>query len=63
MAHRAFPHLDARRKAQAWFNNLGISRKNQDLASPMLSRRQAMIISLSIEYSGLTTRNRPSLIS
>ena len=41
----------------------GISRRHQALASPMLSRRQAIIISTSRVYSALTTRKRPSAIS
>lgn len=43
--------------------SLGISRRHQDFASPILSRRQAIIISISLVDSGLTTRNRPSAIS
>jgi hypothetical protein len=42
---------------------LRISRRHHDFASPMLSRRQAIIMSISLVYSGLTTRRRPSAIS
>lgn len=46
-----------------WAKSFGISRRHQDLASPMLSRRHAIMISTSLVYSGLTTRSRPSAIS
>jgi hypothetical protein len=42
---------------------LRISRRHHDFASPMLSRRHAIMMSISLVYSGLTTRKRPSAIS
>lgn len=44
-------------------SSLGISRRHHAFASPMLSRRQTIIMSMLRVYSGLTTRKRPSAIS